>query len=55
MMCNYPILDPVNINAFTKFGEILLIFSQILSRNKMMMDGRNDGMTDGMMDNRNPE
>ena len=27
-MCNNPKLDPVNMNAYMKFGENLLIFSQ---------------------------
>ena len=32
MMCNNPNLDLVNIKAYTKFGEILLICSQDIKR-----------------------
>ena len=46
MMCNNANLDLVNINAYTKFGEILSICSQILSGNEFMMDGQNDGRKD---------
>ena len=47
-MYNNPNLDIVIINAYTKFGKLLLIFSQDIGRNEIMMDGmtvrRNDGM-----------
>ena len=44
IICNNPILDFVNINAYTKvkFYQFVL---KILSRNEIMMDGRNEGWT----------
>ena len=38
MMCNNLNLDLININAYTKFGEILSIFLNILIRNEIMTD-----------------
>ena len=40
MMCNNPKLDLVNINAYIKYGEILLTCSQDIER-KLNHDGRN--------------
>ena len=42
MMCKNPKLDPININQYTKFGEIISICSQDIEWNEIMMDGRND-------------
>ena len=47
MMCNNPQLDLVNINAYTKFDEILSISSQDIERNEIMTDGRTDRRNDG--------
>ena len=44
-MCNNPNLDLININAYTKFGEILSICSQDIEC-KINYDGQEDGMTD---------
>ena len=48
MLYNNPNLDIAIINAYTKFGKLILIFSQDIGRNKIMMDGmtvrRNDRM-----------
>ena len=47
-MCNNPKLDLVNINAYTKFGKIIVsIFSQDIGRKwnyerMMAMDGMTD-------------
>ena len=38
MMCNNSNLDLININAYTKFGEILSIFPKILSGNEIMRE-----------------
>ena len=46
-MCNNPNIDLVNINAYTKFAEILSKFSQDIER-KRNYNG------DGMTDNPNP-
>ena len=45
MMCNNPNLDLVNIDVYTKFGEILQISSQDIER-KRNFDRQTDGMTD---------
>ena len=37
-MCNNSNLDLININAYTKFGEILSIFPKILSGNEIMRE-----------------
>ena len=42
MMCNNPNLDLVSINAYTKFGKPLSIFSQDIER-RQNYDRRNDG------------
>ena len=42
MMCNSSKLDLVNINAYTKFGNILSICSQDIE-SKLKYDGQNDG------------
>ena len=34
MMCNNPNVDPVNMNAYIKFGEILSIYSQDIERKR---------------------
>ena len=52
MMCNNLNLDLVNINVYTKFGEIISISSQDIER-KPNNDGRTDRLMDGMMDNPN--
>ena len=49
MMCNNPNLDLVNINAHTKFGEILSIWSEDNERKR-----KPDGQTYGMRVNPNP-
>ena len=49
MMCNNPNLDLVNINVYTKFGEILSISSQDIER-KRNYAGQTNGMMDGMTD-----
>ena len=36
MTCNYPNLDRVNINVFTKFGQVLPIILRILSRKEIL-------------------
>ena len=41
-MRNNPNVDIVNINAYLKFGKLLLIYSQDIER-KHNYDGRNDG------------
>ena len=51
MMRNKPDLDLVKINAYTKFGKILLNYSQDIERKNNIMT---DGMTDIMRDNPNP-
>ena len=45
-MCNDPNLDLVTINAYTKFGEILSIWSEDIEWNEIMMDWMTHGMTD---------
>ena len=45
MICNNLKLDLVNINAYTKFGEILSFCSQDIER-KQNYDGPNDGQMD---------
>ena len=45
-MCYNSNLDLVNINAYTKFGEILPICSEDISGNENLTEGRRDGMTD---------
>ena len=47
--CNNPKLDPVNINAYIKFGENLLICSQDIER-KQNNDQRTDRWTNGWND-----
>ena len=50
MMFNNPNQDHlVDINAYTKFGEILSICSEAIERKR-----KSDGQTDGMTDNLNP-
>ena len=44
-MCNNPNLDLVDINAYTKFGELLSICSEYIER-KQNYDGQNDGWND---------
>ena len=53
MWFNNPNLDLVNINAYTKFGEILSVYSEDIER-KRNYDGRTDERTDGMTDHVNP-
>ena len=40
MICNLPIVDLVNMNAYIKFGEILSICSQDIEQKQ-----KHDGMT----------
>ena len=42
MRCNNPKLDLININTYTKFGEILSICSEDIEQ-KRKPDGQNDG------------
>ena len=49
MMCNNPIPDLFNMNAYIKFDEILSNCSQDIER-KRNSDGRNGGMTDRQND-----
>ena len=44
-MCDIPNLDLVNINAYTKFGEILSIGLKILSGNENLTDRRTEWRT----------
>ena len=46
MKCNNPNLDLVNINAYTKFGKILSIYSQDIEK-KRNCDEPNEEWNDG--------
>ena len=52
MIRSNPKVDLVNINAYTKFGEIISICSEDIER-KPNYDGQNDGQTDRWNDGRN--
>ena len=53
MMCNNLNLDLVNIKVYTKFSEILSIFSQDIEQ-KRNYGGQTDRMTEGIMDSPDP-
>ena len=53
MVCNNPNLELVDINAYTEFGEILLICSKDIER-KQKPDGPTEAQTGRMLDNQNP-